>query len=313
MKKSRISFNPGLEIGQVVTTKEINKIFGVDEQQGIRTSKKYNYIVIVSKNIKGKYEDQWVDEYLIHYTGAGLKGDQKMAGRNRTLANANIDQKQLFFFEVEEKGKYIYRGLCDLVGEPFESIQKDENGNLRKVYLFPLKLHVRRKKLLLNKDKKNIYDIEERKFNYTFVNLKTKEIILNRTVEYSLKPEKKCKPTIKNGIKIYPRSKKRTLNALAKSGYQCEYDLSHKSFLRKNIDIKYTEPHHLVPLSFSDQFEFSLDVEENIISLCSECHNNIHYGKERFKLLEKLYNERKDILKLAGIDITFAELKQMYK
>lgn len=73
------------------------------------------------------------------------------------------------------------------------------------------------------------------------------------------------------------------------------------------------EPHHLVPMCFSKDFKNSLDVEQNIVSLCSECHNEIHYGKERFKLLEKLYNERKEELKVVGIDITFEQLKLMYK
>lgn len=38
------------------------------------------------------------------------------------------------------------------------------------------------------------------------------------------------------------------------------------------------EPHHLIPLQYHEEFEWSLDVEANVVSLCSECHNQIHYG-----------------------------------
>ena len=73
------------------------------------------------------------------------------------------------------------------------------------------------------------------------------------------------------------------------------------------------EPHHLIPMSFSDRFENSLDNEANIVSLCSNCHNEIHYGKDAYKLIEKLYNQRKNVLSQAGIEITLEELIKAYK
>ncbi|WAG56628.1 hypothetical protein LL033_05120 [Clostridium estertheticum] len=64
------------------------------------------------------------------------------------------------------------------------------------------------------------------------------------------------------------------------------------------------EPHHLIPLQYSDEFENSLDVVANIISLCSGCHNKFHYGEGARELIEKLRNERKDEIEKAGIDRT---------
>lgn len=92
----------------------------------------------------------------------------------------------------------------------------------------------------------------------------------------------------------------------------CEIDVDHPTFIRKKSNKKYTEPHHLVPMAFSDEFDVSLDVEENIVSLCSNCHNQIHYGKGGDKLLEKLYAERKEALERVGIKITLTQLLQMY-
>lgn len=54
---------------------------------------------------------------------------------------------------------------------------------------------------------------------------------------------------------------------------------------------------------------------ENIVSLCSHCHNLLHYGKLKDKLpiLKKLYNERKDALVKVGLNISLEELTEYYK
>lgn len=59
-------------------------------------------------------------------------------------------------------------------------------------------------------------------------------------------------------------------------------------------DKPYTEPHHLIPLVRQDQFDVSLNVKENIISLCSNCHNEIHYGKDSDRLIQELYVKYKN-------------------
>ena len=103
-----------------------------------------------------------------------------------------------------------------------------------------------------------------------------------------------------------------SINALAHANYLCEINSDHPTFIRKNSGKNYTEPHHLVPMAFSEQFNVSLDVEENIVSLCSNCHNQIHYGADADKLIEKLYEERKDALASVGIIITLEQLLSMY-
>ena len=74
----------------------------------------------------------------------------------------------------------------------------------------------------------------------------------------------------------------------------------------------YTEPHHLIPMKAQKDFEVSLDVENNIVSLCSHCHNLIHYGKDVETVLHKLYEEREALLCEAGIVISFEELLKYY-
>ncbi len=60
-------------------------------------------------------------------------------------------------------------------------------------------------------------------------------------------------------------------------------------------------------MSKQDYFENSLDVEENIISLCCNCHKQIHLGKGFEDMLRKIYAERKDVLK-KGIEILLEDL-----
>ena len=60
------------------------------------------------------------------------------------------------------------------------------------------------------------------------------------------------------------------------------------------------------------KFTVSLDVENNIISLCSNCHNRLHYGKDIDEILCSLYENRKEVLIKAGIEITYDELKKLY-
>lgn len=118
----------------------------------------------------------------------------------------------------------------------------------------------------------------------------------------------------KTGREIPKRDLQRAADALARAEYQCEFDSRDRTFLRKNRK-PYTEPHHLIPMSKYKDFDYSVDVMENIVSLCSHCHNLLHYGRleDKKPILEKLYNERKDALHVCGLDLTWDQLISYYK
>ncbi|GFZ30121.1 HNH endonuclease [Clostridium zeae] len=131
--------------------------------------------------------------------------------------------------------------------------------------------------------------------------------------EYSGKTKPKKQPMYIKNKYSYPRSRMVALNALRHANYKCEFDNNHLTFTRRNSDLQYTEPHHLVPINYHENFDVSLDVEENIVSLCCNCHKQIHLGQGFEVMLEKFYNERKDLLKKIGIEITLEELIKLYK
>ncbi|MDV8110420.1 DUF3578 domain-containing protein [Bacillus sp. BAU-SS-2023] len=136
------------------------------------------------------------------------------------------------------------------------------------------------------------------------------------TAEFKGEKKPKKGSVIDNkGKKAYPRDTKVAANSIKIAEYKCEVDENHASFIRRSNGKNYTESHHLIPLNWQGDFEFSLDVEENICSVCSNCHNCIHYGsdEERVVLLKQLYNERKDHLDKVGLNTSFDDLKKYYK
>lgn len=132
-----------------------------------------------------------------------------------------------------------------------------------------------------------------------------------KTSVYEPKPVKIQEYETERKIR-YKRDKQTSLNALARANFCCEFNPEHETFIRKNSDKNYTEAHHLVPLEYQENFQYSLDVEANIVSLCSNCHNKIHYGKDTKELIQKLYETRKNELEKCGIKISLEELLEMY-
>ena len=161
-------------------------------------------------------------------------------------------------------------------------------------------------------DKEAGFDAEIEEDNSLIEKLKQANVVTLEPFSYSGVPKEKTAPIYTNGHKTYLRDRQTAINALAHANYECEVDINHQTFIRKKSNLKYTEPHHLIPMAFSDEFEVSLDVEENIVSLCSNCHNQIHYGKDADKLITKLYEERKNNLKKVGIVISLNRLLAMY-
>lgn len=102
------------------------------------------------------------------------------------------------------------------------------------------------------------------------------------------------------------------VKALECANYMCECNNNHKSFVRKSNMKNYTEAHHLIPLKYQHLFKYSLDNPANIVSLCSTCHNRLHYGADIKEPLKKLYELRKKQLEDFRIPITFEELMKLY-
>ncbi len=92
-------------------------------------------------------------------------------------------------------------------------------------------------------------------------------------------------------------------------------------FFRKNIIVdenrNYLEVHHILPIAMEKIKEYglnNLDIVENMVCLCGNCHNRLHYGSDEVveEMLEILYKEK---IKKSGtniLDIGLENLKEIY-
>lgn len=160
------------------------------------------------------------------------------------------------------------------------------------------------------RDLRAIYNCFKRSENENFAaSVSTIDYMV--TVEYLDEPRKRPAQfeVLRNEFERNPDTAKLALRLVH---YACELSCSNELFRRRDGENSYVEAHHLIPLSYQNQFEYSLDVEANIISLCPSCHRMLHYGANAEKYLTELYNERIERLKKCKIEITLDQLLEMY-
>ena len=103
--------------------------------------------------------------------------------------------------------------------------------------------------------------------------------------------------------------------ALDNANFYCENDTNHMTFISDKTGHQFVEAHHLIPIEFQGEFEVSIDVPENIISLCPNCHRAFHNSEKSYKesLISKFYDSRRDLLLQRSIRIEKDKLFQFYK
>lgn len=97
--------------------------------------------------------------------------------------------------------------------------------------------------------------------------------------------------------------------------YKCEFDENHVSFKAKTNNENYVEAHHLIPFSERKHFDLSIDVIENMVCLCPNCHRKVHLAidEEKIELIKKTYERKKEGLYNVWIDINVNELLEYYR
>ena len=70
----------------------------------------------------------------------GKSGDQDIHwAQNATLAESDYNGVDVHLFEVIDAGEYIYCGRIELISKPYIDVQPSEDGNDRKVWMFPIR------------------------------------------------------------------------------------------------------------------------------------------------------------------------------
>jgi len=163
-----------------------------------------------------------------------------------------------------------------------------------------------------------LMDIDEKELllKSLFIEKKHQENINN--VEPIKVPQGKLprpKPKKYGKSEKYQSNPRRSKNALIAADFKCEIDEDHKTFINKKSKRQYMEAHHLIPMSKQGKFEYDIDVPENILCICPNCHRKIHLAKDstRKELLKYIYDKRATKLENRGFKLNFSALLSICK
>lgn len=120
------------------------------------------------------------------------------------------------------------------------------------------------------------------------------------------------------GRKRFKTQRKIRDSVLEKAQYLCDCD-DIKHFYFESVDLhNYVEGHHIVPMNRQEEYYFdsniNLDVPNNIVALCPNCHCQIHLGSRqaRLKILSELFVRNKAKLLTLNPNLTLSILASYY-
>jgi len=76
-------------------------------------------------------------------------------------------------------------------------------------------------------------------------------------------------------------------DAKKRDKFMCGVNNEHVTFISKGNN--YVEGHHIIPMYQQKNYTFKLDNLDNIISLCPNCHREIHSADNKTEILNRLY------------------------
>lgn len=247
---------------------------------------------------------------------------------------------QYYHHKVGTPNEYIENELRSYAYIELYKITKIDMDITEDIYIYSKTKDGKRQKVLDNKGMSsimyvniddNLYNEFKKELEDTIsMNISVKELEAIEEIEYQNqienidvgekveiedKSEKKPEAKTVGNNKKWPRSAKKAKNAIVYVDYTCEIDSSHKYFICDRTKKNYVEAHHLIPMEFQHEFDVSLDVEANIVSLCPVCHKKLHHStfEEKKQLLKEIYNHRKERLQKCDIEINLKQIYSYYK
>lgn len=248
------------EVGQTVTNSIMRSAYAIGNMGGMRKSNTYNCLVLISDHTKPLYEDKWYGDVL-HYTGMGKIGDQVLQGnQNGTLYYSRTNGVEVHLFEVLEPAQYIYRGVVELVDEPYQEMQPDDTGLLRKVWMFPIR-PTTGAPVVPGDEFRHVQERKRRQAEAMNLNALERAAKANST-------EKPGTRSVNTTETVRDPFVSEYIKRLANG--KCELCRQPAPFKDKNGK-PYLETHHIVWLS-----KGGADSIENAVALCPNCHRKMH-------------------------------------
>jgi 5-methylcytosine-specific restriction enzyme A len=247
-------------VGTILTNRQLMDQFQIGMSGGMRRSRRQRCLVVVSDHTKAIYHDRW-DGKILHYTGMGLKGDQRLASQNLTLRDSATSGVLVHLFEVHVPGRYEYKGLVGLAGDPYQEMQSDTGGNDRKVWMFPISL--------LSRDAPVSTPLSA--INSANEKARRKSRMLNNAeLAARVARKKRRAPGVSTVTTNYYRDAEVAEYALRRAGGKCDLCTNPAPFSGTNGE-PFLEVHHVIWLSRD-----GLDSIENTVALCPNCHRKVH-------------------------------------
>jgi len=136
------------EVGGHYTNDQIHYALEVSNLGGIRpklnSQNNLDFVVLITsaeetkRAIRNPYADR-IEGNVLTYTGAGLKGEQNIAGVNKRLLEQVDNPVPILGFVKEAVNKYKFVGFLFLLRH-YEDYQLDSEGSMRKVWIFEFQI-----------------------------------------------------------------------------------------------------------------------------------------------------------------------------
>lgn len=175
-----------------------------------------------------------------------------------------------------KENNYIYKGKVKLVDKPYQEKQKDEDGVIRDVWIFPLKVK--------DDQATNLVDDKIIKDNYEQKEKQAKKLSNDELHKKALESQSAKTSIRKTATKTYERNAYVSEYAKRRANGVCQLCDEPAPFNNKKGE-PYLETHHIVWLS-----EGGPDTIENTVVLCPNCHRKMHVldsGEDKSILLNK--------------------------
>ncbi|WP_260579418.1 HNH endonuclease [Vreelandella populi] len=180
--------------------------------------------------------------------------------QNKTLSESPENGVAVHLFEVFKKKEYTYTGEMVRVGQPYQALQPDSDGNMRNAWLFPLKL---KNEYALPFDETTAQELFEKKER------KARKLSDSELRERAEKSPAQVGSRI-GQTTVIPRSPYIAAYAKRRANGHCELCKQPAPFETKKGE-PYLECHHIEWLAKGGD-----DSIENTVALCPNCHRKMH-------------------------------------
>lgn len=322
-----------LNSGSYIKDKEGHEKFNLEMNE--KTKKYYGYVppystVTINNFSSYKKGDEFVDEVLVVYvTTLQTSKDRKIIAfspNSRVYSKPQMDESLNRVIITNDKIEHIVysiesNDLIDLrmLGNPYVINIKEYNSYMFRAQRVYGEKYIDLSHELLDyyrefEHYQNIDELEDYSFQID-VNNET----ISKVNQKVLNAHKNDIKLVNGNYKHVNRNPKVSKIAIINSGFKCQYNSKHTTFINSNGK-NYMEGHHLIPCTpknliyFKEKFDVSIDCVSNIVSLCANCHRAIHFGNEEIKreMISHLYNLKIDELNKIGIELKLQELLRLY-